>query len=423
MATGLSSNNTSIDFVAAEITADIVGVFGRITRQKAYLLQRIGQFDALGLARRMGASTTAMWLIQRLGVSNTTAHEYVKLARALRLFALLERAFGAGEVSYSKVRLVLPYMTEGNEEELVGMARSMGYHELEIALAGRPRNDDGERERPRSYVRMNTRPDGRVKLWAEFSPSEGAQVMAALKLGEIAYYDTEVPAGEPTETLGERLDGIVDDLEKRPEVQEKRRAASGFGLPLGKVLLSSFMGMVNMVRARPKNPLRTPAAHVNIVVTSDGRAFLPNNSGAGAQSVANLVANGLMRVNTVDETGLVLNTGRSFRLATDAQVNALMVMWGGMCAMPGCTHSRFMEMHHIQDWADGGTTDLDNLLPLCSACHGLVTDGWARIVKDSGDVHFILANGARFVSTNHGIPVRCDDALTLDEFTSAWSSA
>ena len=127
-------------------------------------------------------------------------------------------------------------------------------------------------------------------------------------------------------------------------------------------------------------------------------------------------ANANMRVNTVDDNGLIINTGRQFRLANAAQVNALMVMWGGQCAAPGCTHTRFIEMHHIEDWADGGHTDLDNLLPLCSACHSLVSEGYIRTVKDGSDIHFIYRDGTRFVSENYSMARRRDDAVTMAEF-------
>lgn len=96
-----------------------------------------------------------------------------------------------------------------------------------------------------------------------------------------------------------------------------------------------------------------------------------------------------------------------------------MLMWRGQCAMPGCSHTRFMEMHHIHDWADGGASDLDNLLPLCSACHSLVTDGAVTIRKELGDIHFVFPDGTRYVSHNRALPVRDDDALTLEEFNSA----
>ncbi|AWB83587.1 HNH endonuclease signature motif containing protein [Corynebacterium liangguodongii] len=367
-----------------QLAHDIVEAFIGITRHKARMLSAIGRFDEANMARRLGASTTALWLVQRLGLSETTAHEYVKVARAMLGYPLLAEAFSGGALNYSKARLIAPLLSAETERELVDMAVRLGYHELEVALSKLKRN---KAEGARSYVRVKPREDGRVRLWGDFSAAEGAEIMAALKIGEGAYSQ-----------------------------EQGQEPVSGFGLPLGSALLGSFMGVIRLARANPRSTLRTPGANVNVVMTTDGRAYLPNNLAAPSEAVKNFLSNASYRLTTVDEKGLVLNVGRSRRLATDAQVAALMVMWRGQCAMPGCTHTRFMEVHHITEWAEGGFTDLDNLLPLCSACHALVTEGSVRIMKEHGDIHFLMPDGARFVSRDHGLPERCDNAVTLEEF-------
>ena len=53
-----------------------------------------------------------------------------------------------------------------------------------------------------------------------------------------------------------------------------------------------------------------------------------------------------------------------------------------------------------------GHTDLENLLPLFSACHSLVTDGYLRIVREASHLHFIYGDGSRYVSVNHSLPRR-----------------
>jgi hypothetical protein len=45
------------------------------------------------------------------------------------------------------------------------------------------------------------------------------------------------------------------------------------------------------------------------------------------------------------------------------------------CRFPGCTASRFVEFHHLEPWAQGGATDLDNLVSLCSFHHDAVSRG------------------------------------------------
>src|SRR6185312_14458832 len=45
----------------------------------------------------------------------------------------------------------------------------------------------------------------------------------------------------------------------------------------------------------------------------------------------------------------------------------------GRCRYPGC-ESRRTDLHHIQHWASGGPTDLDNLISLCPWHHKIVHD-------------------------------------------------
>ncbi len=41
------------------------------------------------------------------------------------------------------------------------------------------------------------------------------------------------------------------------------------------------------------------------------------------------------------------------------------------CQRAGCSHARFLEVHHIVPRSMGGSNDSDNCICLCSACHGL----------------------------------------------------
>jgi len=55
----------------------------------------------------------------------------------------------------------------------------------------------------------------------------------------------------------------------------------------------------------------------------------------------------------------------------------------GRCRFPGC-ESRRTDLHHIQYWANGGPTDLDNLINLCPAHHMLLHDRGYLIATGSG---------------------------------------
>ena len=415
----LTEERSRLSTLAERLCSTITDAHAAMTRSKAELLAAVRMFDQHGFAEETGARTTAQFLTRRLEISNSTAHEYVHVAHRLGQYPYLEQHFAAAALSYSVVRLLLRYMTKENEHELVEMALDLGYHALEVALSGRdkPGEDDGA---PVHYLRVHPQDDGDITIHGRFNAADGAAFMAALKLGEIAYYEMEdkleAALRRDDDSIADySVNEMLDDVFQVEPAKPSKKTASGYGLPVGRMLLDSFMGMVHSMRTRPQNALTTPGAHVNVLMTIDGRAHMPNNVGARSETLANLIANADLRVSTVDDTGLIINTGRRFRLANAGQVNALLAMWGGQCAAPECTHSRFIEIHHIKEWADGGMTDLENLLPLCSSCHSLVTDGYLETVKDGADVHFIYMDGTRYVSENYSLPRRRDDAMTWAE--------
>jgi hypothetical protein len=45
------------------------------------------------------------------------------------------------------------------------------------------------------------------------------------------------------------------------------------------------------------------------------------------------------------------------------------------CRFPGCGERRFVDAHHLQHWADGGETCVDNLVQLCRRHHRLLHEG------------------------------------------------
>ena len=70
--------------------------------------------------------------------------------------------------------------------------------------------------------------------------------------------------------------------------------------------------------------------------------------------------------------GEILDQGRSTRLATPGQLAALWLRDAG-CSFPGCTTpAHWCDAHHLVHWADGGTSDLNNLALLCGRHHSVV---------------------------------------------------
>ena len=56
-----------------------------------------------------------------------------------------------------------------------------------------------------------------------------------------------------------------------------------------------------------------------------------------------------------------------------------------MCQFPGCESEHRLHAHHIVHWANGGPTELGNLISACSFHHHKLHEGgWNIIVTDDG---------------------------------------
>ena len=83
------------------------------------------------------------------------------------------------------------------------------------------------------------------------------------------------------------------------------------------------------------------------------------------------------------------------------------------CRVPGCTNERFVEVHHIIHWLEGGLTDSRNLISLCPAHHRAHHRGLIGIAGDAdtpGSVVFTDGRGMPLPTPNHPqVPERDPD--------------
>ena len=99
------------------------------------------------------------------------------------------------------------------------------------------------------------------------------------------------------------------------------------------------------------------------------------------------------------------------------------------CVFPGCCQNRHTDAHHIQHWAEGGETSLDNLVTLCRFHHTELHKGKFRLQRlPAGDLAFTNSNNE--VITRAFFPqlrapvstIEADNrqqALQIDEHTAA----
>jgi hypothetical protein len=84
-----------------------------------------------------------------------------------------------------------------------------------------------------------------------------------------------------------------------------------------------------------------------------------------------------------------LYLGRARRIASADQRLVLYAKDRG-CTAPGCdVPGYWTEVHHDDDWAHGGRTDIDRLTLACKPDHKMVDKGWRTIKLGNGDTQWI----------------------------------
>ncbi|KAA0023002.1 HNH endonuclease signature motif containing protein [Antrihabitans cavernicola] len=92
----------------------------------------------------------------------------------------------------------------------------------------------------------------------------------------------------------------------------------------------------------------------------------------------------------LDENGTPIDLGRTTKVISRKLRRALVARDHG-CAFPGCGRPpSWCDGHHVKHWADGGPTDLDNLVLLCRFHHRMIHhSGWQVVMGEDRHPWFI----------------------------------
>jgi hypothetical protein len=128
-------------------------------------------------------NSCAEWLSWKCQMSSGTAREHVRVARALRNLPVIRGEFGAGRLSYSKVRALTRIATPATEAGLAELAGPMTGNQLErFARAHRQVSsvDDAD-SRVRRRLAWRFEDDGSLTGTFRLPPLQGAVLLKALR--------------------------------------------------------------------------------------------------------------------------------------------------------------------------------------------------------------------------------------------------
>ena len=387
----------TLDALEAEITE----LWGHINAATARFLALLAEFDRREGWAQHGLTSCAHWLNWQCGISRVAAREKVRTARALESLPKISAAFGEGRLSYSKVRALTRAATAETEDLLLSIALNGTAAHVERTVRGFRRvqrekeRNEAEAIHERRYLSCRRDADGSVRLEARLSPEVGAMLLKAL---EAADAQLEERVGD-AESAGAEAESAGADASpesatpsgvsaETPSRSISQRRADALEHILGRFLTGKGSGS-----AAGAHELVVHIAHdaLRDVPESSGASFEHGGSVA-VETARRLGCDGALVGVVEGKRGEPLAVGRRTRAVPPAIRRALRVRDGG-CRFPGCDRSRFTHAHHIQHWADGGETNLDNLVTLCSQHHRLVHEGGYGVHMRDGAIEFTRPDG------------------------------
>jgi hypothetical protein len=289
--------------------------------------------------------------------SGAAAYE-LKLARKLRELPLVFAALAEGSITRRHAGAIAEVFTperasalREHEAALVNAAKVATPHQMgDIAqrVAGAVDGDDGSSAAYEKFVRRRLHAsrtfDGMVRGDFLLDPDCGGQFLAALD----AMREATRPRAEEQRTLAQqRADAFMDLIRVGVENAE---------LGAGR-------------NHRPELLVCVDLADLEERGAADVAAEIRSRRGPYAkETVRRLACDADVSRVLTDGPSQVLDVGRVQRNPTSVQWRAVIARQQHRCNTCGA-YTPYLELHHINHWADGGKTDLENLEGDCHACH------------------------------------------------------
>ncbi len=358
----------SADVNAAQLEDEIAEVCGILNVATGRLVSLIGRVLVTESYAGAGIRSPEQWVAWKCGVSLARARTLVAMARRLPELPVTRAALEAGELAEDQVAVICRHTPAHNDAEVAELARSATVSQLRRTLGrhtfAKPKGDPEPEPEPRR-VSFGFGDDGLFRLSAVLPADEGALLERALGV-----YRQKLFGGEADHADAPKVVSWADALVAMAEASLATEAI-----------------------ARPHYDRHLVVVHVGTDDTGEANGHL---------HLGPALPEGLRRFMTCDAkarvqhdvNGKPLSVGRKARIVPNHTRLAIEERDGG-CRVPGCDRDKWLHVHHVQHWEDGGPTDTENLIALCGRHHRLHHRGQLGISGDADEPHGITFTDAR----------------------------
>jgi Domain of unknown function (DUF222)/HNH endonuclease len=378
------------------LEARLCELAGHLTAATCQFLLLVADFDKRQGWADWEMPSCAAWLSWKCQIAPGTAREQVRVARSVVEYPLIRREFAAARLSYAKVRALTRIVTPETEADLLEMATPMTAGQLERFAQAHRRVSEADDRCPRPARKLTWSPAGDLdyKFRAVLPAEAAAVVFKALRAArndlEHPHDDhehgdgesgTSLTGTEPPPAEMESTENLADALVQICADYLSARASTADNPDTYQVIIHA--GVRAITGAEPAADTAQATSPERAGVSAEtlpfwhpayaDRCHLDDGPAISPATLSLIGCNATISTMVHDLSGAVIDVGRRTRKIPPALRRALRERDRGRCQYPGC-ESRRTDAHHIRYWANGGQTNLANLISFCKRHHRLVHD-------------------------------------------------
>lgn len=356
---------------------DIASIQSWVDQRKIELTRRLQQ-----LASQSPSIHPQHVLATAGNTSRYDAYREMQRASTLDQFPELAKVFATGQISTAHLDVMARTLHQLDPLESFQLSKrgewlnTIATHTTPDNFAraikhevARIHNDGGaaklERQRGDALLRhWLDRDSGMIHLHGRLDPESGLRVIGRIEQVAERLFHGAIPETCPTD---ERKQGHLAALALVALVEQSGQASGDtHSSPNTRAEVSVVIDYQTLVSG----------LHQNSVLHTGFETELP------LETVRRMACEAEIIPVVLGKNGVVLDVGRSSRLASRYQRLALGAMYTH-CAIPNCHVSiDRCQPHHIRYWRDHGRTDMNNLVPLCATHHRNVHESQWSVVLD-----------------------------------------
>ncbi|MFO0725822.1 MAG: HNH endonuclease signature motif containing protein [Myxococcota bacterium] len=317
----------------------------------------------------LGFGSFSEYVTRRLDYSAKSALDRLRVAEALERLPKLRGLLRRGERSWSALREITRRATPETEDAWIARTAGKTVREIERMAAVEPGGKG---------------PDATYRVVVELSAAEYADFLAAAEharreIGPAATQQEALMAMVHRELgqRGESEPGYQTAVTLCAGCERTWRQGAGQAIEVADAVGECARCDTEVVGATVVEPAAqvgtqaddtpdpAPTAHVGRAATTLRHHVRRH----GAPGLLDLVAE--------------IFAG-PMRTVTPALRKAVRARDGGRCVVPGCTHLRFVDIHHLVPTSLGGPNTLANLVSLCTAHHQRLHEGVLAVEPGGG---------------------------------------